>query len=127
MNPNMTDATLIEHDNVKQFVLFMNSMEPELLTHNSCRWRITNSKEFVIAFRGKVNTVELNFGDGSIIRYILRNNYTEECIASRSISDHATHDWCVYFIENLLTFKDVETSTEEFTTKMLDVMDNYSK
>ena len=68
MNPNMTDATLIEHDNIKQFVLFMNSMEPELLTHNSCRWRITNSKEFVLAFRGKVNTVELNFGDGSIIR-----------------------------------------------------------
>lgn len=127
MNPNMTDATLIEHDNVKQFVLFMNSMEPELLTHNSCRWRITNSKEFVLAFRGKVNTVELNFGDGNIIRYILRNNYTEECIASGSISDHANHDWCVHFIENLLTFKDVETSTEEFTTKMLDTMDEYSE
>ena len=127
MNPNMTDATLIEHDNVKQFVLFMNSMEPELLTHNSCRWRITNSKEFVIAFRGKVNTVELNFGDGNIIRYILRDNYTDGCVASGSISDHATHDWCVYFIENLLQFKDVETTTDEFTTKMLDTMDEYSE
>ena len=127
MNPNMTDATLIEHDNVKQFVLFMNSMEPELLTHNNCRWRITNSKEFVLAFRGKVNTVELNFGDGSIIRYILRNNYTEECIASGSIIDQASHDWCVYFIENVLHFTDVETTTDEFTTKMLDTMDEYSE
>ena len=112
MNPNMTDATLIEHDNVKQFVLFMNSMEPELLTHNSCRWRITNSEEFVIAFRGKVNTVELNFGNGDIIRWEIHNNYTEECLSSGTITNLCDHDTCVQFITDLIAITDTEYTKE---------------
>lgn len=121
MNPNMTDATLIEHDNVKQFVLFMNSMEPELLTHNSCRWRITNSKEFVLAFRGKVNTVELNFGNGAIIQWAIRNNYTEECLSSGTITNWCDHDTCVQFITDLIAITDTEY-TKESIGPVIDVL-----
>lgn len=121
MNPNMTDATLIEHDNIKQFVLFMNSMEPELLTHNSCRWRITNSKEFVLAFRGKVNTVELNFGDGAIIRWAIRNNYTEECLSSGTITNWCDHDTCVQFITDLIAITNTEY-TKESLGPVIDVL-----
>lgn len=121
MNPNMTDATLIEHDNVKQFVLFMNSMEPELLTHNSCRWRITNSKEFVLAFRGKVNTIELNFGNGAIIQWAIRNNYTEECLSSGTITNWCDHDTCVQFITDLIAITDTEY-TKESIGPVIDVL-----
>lgn len=117
----MTDATLIEHDNIKQFVLFMNSMEPELLTHNSCRWRITNSKEFVLAFRGKVNTIELNFGNGAIIQWAIRNNYTEECLSSGTITNWCDHDTCVQFITDLIAITDTEY-TKESIGPVIDVL-----
>lgn len=121
MNPNMTDATLIEHDNVEQFVLFMNSMEPELLTRNNCRWRITNSKEFVLAFRGKVNTIELNFGNGAIIQWTIRNNYTEECLSSGTITNWCDHDTCVQFITDLIAITNIEY-TKESIGPVIDVL-----
>ena len=108
MDANLIHATLIEHDNVKQFMLFMNSMEPELLTGHGCRWRITNSKEFIIVYRGSASTLELNFGNGETIEWVVRDNYTDDTIAAGAIAPSCDHNECVDFIESLIELIDID-------------------
>lgn len=124
MDANLIHATLIEHDNVKQFMLFMNSMEPELLTGHGCRWRITNSKEFIIVYRGSASTLDLNFGNGETIEWIIRDNYTDDSVAAGGIASCCDHNECISIVECLLEMIDVSDLTQQ---DVLDHIYGYGK
>ena len=124
MDANLIHATMIEHDNVNQFKLFMNSMEPGLLTGHGCRWRITNSKEFIIAYRGSVKTLELNVGNGETIEWVVRDNYTDDAVAAGGIASRCDHDECVSIIECMLVLLDVSDLTQQ---DVLDHIYGYGK